>query len=133
MATTTDEKAQASGSEFETSSQETQVPRSKTAKSLGVLDGARTALTVLALCCGITVLGVSADALRTYDATHLPGEFLLPLWPDEFDLRPTVALCVGSTIVTLANVVSLVFSRVKTVRQPLHSSSSSHAHFGQPS
>lgn len=111
----TDEKAHASGSEFETSSQETQVSRSS-AKSIGILNSARVSLTVVALCCGITILGVSADALYAYDMTHLPSGFLLPLWPEEFDLRPTVTLCVGGAIITLANIVSLVFGKVKSVR-----------------
>ena len=111
----TDEKAQASGSEFETSSQDTQVASKSTPRALGLADKARVGLTVLSLCCGIAVLGASADALATYNATHLPAEFLLPLWPEEFDLRPTVALCVGGTIVTAANIVSLVSGKVKAV------------------
>ncbi|OLN81791.1 hypothetical protein CCHL11_08924 [Colletotrichum chlorophyti] len=83
---------------------------------LRIVDSARIGLTALALLAGITVLGVSADALAVYDATHTPQNYLLPLWPDAFDLRPTVALVVGSSIVIVANIASLLFSRVQSLR-----------------
>ncbi|KAJ4311676.1 hypothetical protein N0V84_010311 [Fusarium piperis] len=75
-------------------------------------DSARLGLTVLGLAAGITILGVSADSIAVYNATHVPGDFLLPLWPSNFDLRPTVALVVGSTLVMVANAISLVASKV---------------------
>lgn len=86
-------------------------------RTLELTDNVRISLTLVALLMGITVLGVSADALAVYDATHVPGTFLLPLWPDQFNLRPTVALVVGSAIVVLANAVSLLFSKVQSVSQ----------------
>ncbi|KAM0436164.1 hypothetical protein ACHAPT_003056 [Fusarium lateritium] len=79
-------------------------------------DSARLGLTVLGLAAGVTILGVSADAIAVYNATHVPGDFLLPLWPSNFDLRPTVAQVVGSVLVMVANAVSLVASKVPTVR-----------------
>lgn len=101
-------------SDFEVDSQDTQVAPSKL-KSIKLIDNVRIGLTVLVLCLGITILGVSGDALSVYDSTHLSGDFFLPLWPDEFDLRPTIALCVGSAIVVVANIVALVFGKVKSV------------------
>lgn len=80
------------------------------------LDSIRVGLTLLALAAGITILGVSADALAVYDATHVSADFLLPLWPNDFDLRPTVALVVGSTIVIVASAVSLAASKMQHVR-----------------
>lgn len=103
-------------SSFEVDSQDLHL-QSKV-RTLRMLDGARIGLTILALAMGITILGVSADTLAVYDATHVPREFLLPLWPDSFNLRPTVALVVGSTIVLVANAVSLLFSKVHSVSQP---------------
>lgn len=84
-------------------------------KKIRLVDAARVGLTVFALLCGFTVLGTSADTLAVYNSTHLSGEFHLPLWPDQFDLRPTIALVVGSSIVVFVNIVSLLFSKVKVV------------------
>ncbi|KAI6090368.1 hypothetical protein F4821DRAFT_29620 [Hypoxylon rubiginosum] len=85
-------------------------------KKIRMVDAARVGLTLLSLLCGFTVLGTSADTLATYNSTHLTGDFHLPLWPDQFDLRPTIALVVGSCIVVLASVVSLLFSKVQVLR-----------------
>ncbi|GKT53347.1 hypothetical protein ColTof4_05528 [Colletotrichum tofieldiae] len=89
---------------------------SSEARILKAVDTVRVSLTALALLASITVIGVSADALAVYDATHVPAHYLLPLWPDAFDLRPTVALVVGSSIIIIANIVSLLFSRVQSLR-----------------
>ncbi|WQF76019.1 hypothetical protein CDEST_01033 [Colletotrichum destructivum] len=99
-------------SDFEIDVEEVHV--SAQARAMKAVDAARVSLTALALVASITVLGVSADALAVYDATHVPAHYLLPLWPDAFDLRPTVALVVGSSILIIANTVSLVFSRVQS-------------------
>ncbi|KAL2164439.1 hypothetical protein VTH06DRAFT_3655 [Thermothelomyces fergusii] len=76
-------------------------------RTIRMTDAARTGTTLLALLMGLTVLGLSADTLRVYQDTHVPRDFLLPLWPDEFDLRPTVSLVVGSAVVVVANLVAL--------------------------
>lgn len=85
-------------------------------RSLRMIDGARTGLTVLALAMGITTLGVSAHTLAVYDSTHVSHDFLLPLWPEEFNLKPTVALVAGSAIVLVSNIVAVLFSRVQLFR-----------------
>ncbi|KAH8161881.1 hypothetical protein CIB48_g6374 [Xylaria polymorpha] len=79
------------------------------------LDSVRVGLTGLALLSGITILGTAANAILVYNNTHVSKGFNLALWPDEFDLRPTVALVVGSSIVILANLVSLIFSKARVV------------------
>lgn len=84
-------------------------------KAIRRLDGARVGATVLALLMGVSVLGLSADALNVYNSTHVSHDFLLPLWPDAFDLRPTVALTVGAAIVVAANAASLLCSKVQFV------------------
>ncbi|KAL1868654.1 hypothetical protein VTK73DRAFT_3570 [Phialemonium thermophilum] len=83
---------------------------------LRTLDAVRVSLTVLALLMGVAILAVSADALSVYNATHVPADFYLPLWPDNFDLRPTVALLAGSSVVVVVNTASLLFSRVQSLR-----------------
>lgn len=87
-------------------------------KTVRMLDGARVGAAALALLMGLTVLGVSANTLRVYNDTHVAADFLLPLWPDEFNIRPTVALVAGSVVVTVANLVGLCFSQVRFVGPP---------------
>lgn len=87
-------------------------------KTLNLLDGARVALTALGLLAGVTVLGVSADAVAVYEATHLPPEYNLPLWPKNFNIGPTIALVVCGTIIILANGASLALCRGKSVSCP---------------
>lgn len=87
----------------------------KQSKMLSVIDGARISITTLALLCGITILGLSADAVYVYDSTRLSETGWLSIWPASFDMRPTVALVVGSSIVTIANVAGLLCSKVPHV------------------
>ncbi|KAI1143606.1 hypothetical protein F5Y05DRAFT_417911 [Hypoxylon sp. FL0543] len=100
-------------------------------KKIRLVESARIGLTGLALLSGFTILGTSADTLAVYNATHLPGDFHLPLWPDQFDLRPTIALVIGSSIVVLAHILSLLFSKIRTLRNQtaVHSSLSLAAPF----
>lgn len=107
-------KRQANSSDFEVDSQHIDF-QSKVKTTHKVLEAARKSLSIVALLAGITILGVSADALAVYQATHLPSDFLLPLWPQAFNLRPTVALVVGSAIVVVANAVGLLSGTVKVV------------------
>ena len=107
-------KGPASHSDFETDSHQDTQYQSRL-KAIRLVDSARIGLTGLALLCGLAVLGTSANSLAVYNATPLPREYNLPLWPNKFDLRPTMALVVCSVIVVLANAVSLVFSKVQTV------------------
>lgn len=107
-------KEKVSSSDFEVDSHDLHL-QSKL-KTIHLVDSVRIGITVLALLFGITILGLSADSLAVYQATHVPSDFLLPLWPDEFDLRPTVALVVGATFVTLCNIASLASSKVQMIR-----------------
>lgn len=106
-------KTEVSATTFEAQSRELEL-HSKI-RACRYVEGGRVALTALALIAGITVLGLSADALKVYNETHVPPEYLLPLWPADFDLRPTVALVAGGSIVVAANVVSLLASKVQMV------------------
>ncbi|KAF5658132.1 hypothetical protein FHETE_10049 [Fusarium heterosporum] len=81
-----------------------------------LIDSARLGLTILGLAAGLTILGVSANALTVYNATYVPQDWLLQLWPANFDVRPTVALVVGSAIVVVANLISLIASKIPAVR-----------------
>ncbi|KID89185.1 hypothetical protein MGU_03870 [Metarhizium guizhouense ARSEF 977] len=107
-------KNELSSSDFEVDSNELQ-SHSRVQK-VKLIHSLRTGLTVLALAAGIAILGLSADTLSVYNATHLPADFLLSLWPENLDIRPTTSLVVGSAIVTAMNVVSLVASKNEFVR-----------------
>ncbi|KAK8031174.1 hypothetical protein PG990_000908 [Apiospora arundinis] len=104
-------KVTASSSDFEVDPRD--VAYQGHVKSIRLADSVRVGLTALALLCGLTILGTSSDALMVYNTTNVSH---LPLWPQQFDLRPSVALVVGSVIVVLTNIISLVFSKVKMLR-----------------
>lgn len=84
-----------------------------------ILELATQALTALALLAGVSILGLSADALKTYNETHVPPEYLLPLWPDELDLRGNVSLVACSAIVVAVSLIALATSKVSLVRCPI--------------
>ncbi|TLD20737.1 hypothetical protein PspLS_08343 [Pyricularia sp. CBS 133598] len=129
MATQVKEKA--SASQFEIDTQDHHL-KSKV-RTINMLDSVRTGLTILALIMGISILGVSADTLQVYNATSVPPgyEQLLPLWPQNFNIRPTVALVVGAAFVVVANAVSVLCSRIAIVRNrsTVHTSQSLAAPF----
>jgi hypothetical protein len=107
-------RSQGSASSFEATSQDLHLESKM--RTVRVVDSARAGTTVLALLTGLTVLGISANTLRVYNHTHVAHEFMLPLWPDDFNIRPTVSLVVGSVIVFIANAVALCFSHVGALR-----------------
>ncbi|RFU75656.1 hypothetical protein TARUN_6591 [Trichoderma arundinaceum] len=111
-------KNELSSSEFEVEAQDLQLQSELQSKHrlIDVVHGSRLALTILALAAGITVLGVSANGLIVYHETYLPADFYLPLWPSQFDLRPTAALIAGGVVVVVANIVSLFFSKIQALR-----------------
>lgn len=85
-------------------------------KVLKLVDAARIGITTLALLCGIVILGLSGDAISVYNSTRMSDAAgWLSIWPASFDLRPTVALVVGSCIVTIANLAGLLCSKVPHV------------------
>jgi hypothetical protein len=107
-------KHEASSSTFEVDSHSDQYLERQT-KTFKLIDAARVSITALALLCGITILGLSADAIRVYNTTKLHGSSLLSMWPDSFNMQPTVALVVGSSLVALANIAALLCSKVPRV------------------
>lgn len=82
-------------------------------RSTRIVDSVRMALTVLTFLMGLTVVGTSGDALHVYNQTNITS--LLPVWPVEFNVGPTVALVTGGAIVTAVSLVSIAASKVPTV------------------
>jgi len=66
---------------------------------LALLRSIRIGLSVLTLAATIAILGTSGSALNTYERTYLSEEWLLPLWPIEFDIRPTKGLLGSAAVI----------------------------------
>ncbi|KAL2202033.1 hypothetical protein CC79DRAFT_1326229 [Sarocladium strictum] len=112
-------KSQVSASDFEADTVHSAhgiSPTSRRARMFRLLDATRLTLTLVALACGIVILGVSADALMVYKGTHLPEEFNLPLWPQAFNVNPTVAMVAAGTVIVAANSAVLLVSKVSMLR-----------------
>ncbi|EPE36179.1 hypothetical protein GLAREA_05517 [Glarea lozoyensis ATCC 20868] len=96
--------------EFDTPTQRTKAPVSR------ILNSVRLGLTLLALLSSIVIVGTSSHTLGTFKSTHLGDEFLLPLWPADFDLRPTTALVACGVFIIFFSALSLVASSVPAIR-----------------
>jgi hypothetical protein len=79
------------------------------------VESVRLGLTGLAFLAGISIVGVVGDTLSVYNTTHLGEDYLLPLWPSDFDIRPTISLVICGAIVLLASAVSLAVSKLPPV------------------
>lgn len=110
-------KTQLSTSEFEVETQH--LDYEAKARLFRLVDTTRVLLTAVGLAAAVAALGLSADSLLVYNNTHVPAEFLLPLWPADFDLGPTHALIAGSTIVIVASGISIIASRIGAVSYTL--------------
>ena len=106
-------KTEVTASDFEIQSRETELQ--SRIRSSNAIELVRVGLTALALVAGLAILGLSADALKVYNETHVAPEYLLPLWPADFDVRPTVALVAGASIVVAVNAASLLASKAQMV------------------
>jgi hypothetical protein len=81
-----------------------------------ITESVRLGLTVLTLLMAMSIVGTTADSLAVYNKTHVADDFLLPLWPVQFNLGPTIALVTGGSIIILSNTMSLIGSKVPAVR-----------------
>jgi hypothetical protein len=94
-------------------------PAMRNSHRSNVVTSINTGLTVVALLSAMTIVGTSADTISVYNTTSVGKGHFLSMWPNEFDLRPTVALVVCGSIILVASVLSLVASRINAVRLPL--------------
>lgn len=81
-----------------------------------IAESVRLGLTVLTLLMAMSIVGTTADSLAVYNKTHVADDFLLPLWPVQFNLGPTIALVTGGSIIILSNTMSLIGSKVPAIR-----------------
>lgn len=80
-----------------------------------IAESIRLALTVLTLLMAISIVGMTANSLSVYNQTHVASDFLLPLWPAQFNLGPTISLVTGGSIIILSSAISLIASKVPAV------------------
>ena len=99
-------------SEFDNNDEE----NAKDTKLVKTMDSVRLGLTALAVLSAVTVLGTAGDTLANYNSTKLGDNYILSIWPNEFDIRPTHALVICSVIVLVSSLVSLVGIKVAFVR-----------------
>lgn len=91
-------------------------PRQPVKSSLvKVTDSVRLGLTALALLSSLVILGTSAETLATFNKTHQGENYLLPLWPTDFDIRPTTALVACSTVIIVSSAISLALGFISAV------------------
>ncbi|KFY00546.1 hypothetical protein V490_01306 [Pseudogymnoascus sp. VKM F-3557] len=81
-----------------------------------VLEAGRMGLSILALASAIGILATSAHNLKIYNDTHVSNEFLLPLWPFEFNLGPSIALVACGSIMIVAATASLLAGKIPAFR-----------------
>ncbi|KAH6681797.1 hypothetical protein B0J14DRAFT_577184 [Halenospora varia] len=96
--------------------EEFETPAAGNNKTSRMVEAAVSGLNVLALCSSLAIVGTAGETLSTYNTTHLAQEYLLPLWPTEFDLRPTTALVACGAVLIVSSAVSLAASFVPAVR-----------------
>ncbi|CAG8979663.1 hypothetical protein HYALB_00003894 [Hymenoscyphus albidus] len=83
---------------------------------LKITDSIRLGLTVLALLSSIAILATSAETLSTYNETKGGGEdWMVPLWPRDFDIRPTIALVTCSAVILVSSGISLAIPFIPTL------------------
>ena len=91
-------------SEFDNNDEE----NTKDTRLVKTAEAVRLGLTTLAVLSAVTVLGTAGDALANYNSTKLGPNYILSIWPNEFDIRPTHALVICSVIVLVSSLISLV-------------------------
>lgn len=97
------------------------VGQQKSAKMARIVESVRLGLIVLGLLAALTIMGTAGDALAVYNTTHVGNDladFLLPLWPGEFNARPSVALVTCASIIFVTSAVLLAVTKVPAVSTP---------------
>lgn len=84
-------------------------------RQLQMLHWTRVALSVLVVGAAAAIVGCEGHALHTHNTTRLPAEFFLPLWPQNLDLRPTVAILAGGTVIMALGLFYLLVAILPSV------------------
>ncbi|KUJ12793.1 uncharacterized protein LY89DRAFT_193282 [Mollisia scopiformis] len=90
-------------------------PAMRGSNKSNIVDSINLGLTVLALLSAMTIVGTSAETLQVYNTTRLGNGHFLSMWPNEFDIRPTVALVVCGSIMIVAAALGVVVKKVPAI------------------
>jgi len=99
-------------SEFETREDGERLP----SRSMRLVESARLGLSVLTLLMGISILSTSADAIAVFNKTHVSEDFLLPLWPFNFNLGPSIAIVTGGAVIVVSSAIAILAGRIPVIR-----------------
>ena len=80
--------------------------------SMNTLENISIGLTVFALIASICITATSGNSLASYHASTSGADFGLPLWPQDFTIRPTVALVACGAVSMFFSFVSLYATAV---------------------
>jgi len=98
----------------------------KSATTFRILESVRQGLTVLTLLFGLSIVGMTSDLLAVYNRTNSGDAEILSLWPIAINVGPDVALLTGASVIVFTNMISVIFSKVPSIRAQhlVHSTSS---------
>src|SRR5690625_100016 len=98
---------------------------SKHLKRSKILHWVKLGLSVVILGTATTVVGCEAHALRHYKETRNFEKWWLALWPQEFDLRPTMALLGAGIAIMVTVLVYMIVAAFPSVCSPIRPNISS--------
>jgi hypothetical protein len=84
---------------------------------LRMIHSGRIVISVVLIAAAAAMVGCEAHALQTYNSTNLSSEWFLPLWPQNFDLRPSIVIMVGGAVIILTSSLYLFCAVLPAVRQ----------------
>ena len=92
-------------------------------RKIRVIDWSRIVLSLVLIAAGSAIVGCEGHALYTYNLMHLSDQWFLPLWPQHFDLRPSIGILIGGAVVILTSSLSLICALLPAVSDltaPMH-------------
>ena len=78
----------------------------------------RIAISTLLVAAGAAIVGCEGHALHSYNSTNLSNQWFLPLWPQHFDLRPTVTILAAGAVILSFNLFYLISACIPYVSSP---------------
>ncbi|EXJ66267.1 uncharacterized protein A1O5_10419 [Cladophialophora psammophila CBS 110553] len=79
------------------------------------LQSVRCVLAGLTIATATAAVGCEGHVLHSYNRTHMGADWHLPpLWPTNVDVRPTLAILISATIITILYLIYLVVSLIPT-------------------
>lgn len=108
-------KNEVSFSDFEQQTYHVNANTNQKSRHLRTVHWIRNVMNSVAFVCGVLVFAFALDAKVTYNNTSVPANYLLSLWPQQFNVGPTNALISTGVIVVITSFVTAVVSWPSTV------------------